>query len=236
MLVTLIRMISHTKSSLEQMMAMASMVVMGAVARGDSVTNIDPEDAKLADALTRHVQDLLGQAMDDPVKWDGPDIFTPNKKQDAPSERKQVVEKEVWEQLLEQKRAFEMVLNPNDCVFCHRISMQDTEGFAHFNDVGWFTPLKPVVPGHMLFVPRTHLVDASQNPTITGKVFQTAAEYAASQGTAFNLITSAGGDASQTVFHLHIHYVPRREGDGLQLPWSATHNKKLLVRKKPKDD
>ncbi len=35
-----------------------------------------------------------------------------------------------------------------------------------------------------------------------------------------NLITSAGREATQTVFHLHIHVVPRRDGDGLALPWT----------------
>jgi hypothetical protein len=36
-----------------------------------------------------------------------------------------------------------------------------------------------------------------------------------------NLITSVGADATQSVRHLHIHVVPRREGDGLMLPWSG---------------
>ena len=35
-----------------------------------------------------------------------------------------------------------------------------------------------------------------------------------------NLITSIGAAATQTVFHLHVHVVPRHEGDGLLLPWS----------------
>ena len=35
-----------------------------------------------------------------------------------------------------------------------------------------------------------------------------------------NLITSVGAAATQTVKHLHIHIVPRHEGDGLHLPWT----------------
>jgi diadenosine tetraphosphate (Ap4A) HIT family hydrolase len=38
---------------------------------------------------------------------------------------------------------------------------------------------------------------------------------------AANFITSAGRDATQTVFHLHIHIVPRHAGDGLALPWTG---------------
>ncbi|OHT47970.1 hypothetical protein BKG71_25700 [Mycobacteroides chelonae] len=36
-----------------------------------------------------------------------------------------------------------------------------------------------------------------------------------------NVITSIGPDATQTVFHTHIHVVPRRENDGLHLPWTG---------------
>jgi histidine triad (HIT) family protein len=37
----------------------------------------------------------------------------------------------------------------------------------------------------------------------------------------YNFITSAGKAATQSVMHLHIHIVPRQEGDGLLLPWSG---------------
>lgn len=35
-----------------------------------------------------------------------------------------------------------------------------------------------------------------------------------------NIITSKGSLATQTVFHLHVHLVPRAAGDGLPLPWT----------------
>jgi histidine triad (HIT) family protein len=34
-----------------------------------------------------------------------------------------------------------------------------------------------------------------------------------------NLINACGAAASQTVFHFHIHVVPRYEGDPIELPW-----------------
>ena len=103
------------------------------------------------------------------------------------------------------------------CVFCTRISRGEHDkeypGFS-------FEPLNPVVPGHRLFVPGEHVVDASQDPAVTAKVFAAAAEYARRQGEDFNLITSGGEWATQTVFHLHVHYVPRSLDDGLALPWT----------------
>lgn len=91
-----------------------------------------------------------------------------------------------------------------------------------------FEPLNPVTPGHVLVVPRKHVRDALEDLELSGKVFRFAAEYARflkldyyGDGGQFNFITSAGANATQTVFHLHVHVVPRREGDGLALPWTG---------------
>lgn len=84
-----------------------------------------------------------------------------------------------------------------------------------------FEPLNPVTPGHMLFVPFMHVEDAITRPAITADVMHLAAEYARDEGAPCNLITSCGPEATQSVRHLHWHYVPRREGDGLALPWTG---------------
>lgn len=51
---------------------------------------------------------------------------------------------------------------------------------------------------------------------------QRAAEYAAKLGSAFNIITSAGAAATQSVWHLHLHVVPRSTDDGLMVPWGRS--------------
>lgn len=106
------------------------------------------------------------------------------------------------------------------CVFCERIA---DGAYIDYIDgmVVRFEPLNPVVPGHMLFVPTTHVDHAAERPWITGLTFEAAAEYGREIEEEFNLITSAGPLATQTVHHLHVHYVPRREGDGLHLPWTG---------------
>ena len=102
------------------------------------------------------------------------------------------------------------------CPFCARIEAAEYESWASDPDVVWFEPLNPVTPGHMLFVPVRHVADALEDPYTTALTMEIASRK--TQGSC-NLITSVGALASQTVWHLHIHAVPRRPGDGLQLPW-----------------
>ena len=83
-----------------------------------------------------------------------------------------------------------------------------------------FTPLNPRVAGHVLVVPRAHVRDFVESPSVTALVAMRAAEYAVDVGDA-NLITSRGAAATQTVPHLHMHVVPRVAGDGLALPWTG---------------
>jgi histidine triad (HIT) family protein len=121
------------------------------------------------------------------------------------------------------------------CVFCRKFEQMGRQGLSyHFGfddfitppstdipEVIWFEPLNPVTPGHMLFVPHKHVRNALEDPTTTAKTMLVASAYAKSYyNTSCNFITSVGADASQTVDHLHIHFVPRKPGDGLKLPWT----------------
>lgn len=106
-----------------------------------------------------------------------------------------------------------------DCVFCDRIEASDYLG--HKRRVVSFEPLNPVVGGHRLFLHQTHTRDAATEPWITAQVVEIASDWAREYGGAFNLITSAGTEATQTIRHLHVHFVPRCRDDGLLLPWSA---------------
>lgn len=81
-------------------------------------------------------------------------------------------------------------------------------------------PLEPVVPGHVLVIPRVHVEDFTEDFAVSMAVMKTAAMYAWSHLGDCNLITSRGSAATQTVRHLHVHLVPRFAGDGLRLPWT----------------
>lgn len=80
-------------------------------------------------------------------------------------------------------------------------------------------PLNPFVPGHLLFIPRVHVESAAESPALNGRVMEDAGTFANKHGVkAFNLITSAGEEASQTIFHLHVHLLPR-EDMSLPVKW-----------------
>lgn len=105
-----------------------------------------------------------------------------------------------------------------DCVFCQRIERHE---YRRENGlVVVFEPLHPVTPGHLLAVPTTHVAHFLEDPVAAAVTVEFAARVAAENSMACNLITSAGHYATQTVFHLHVHIVPRRARDGLALPWT----------------
>lgn len=107
-----------------------------------------------------------------------------------------------------------------DCVFCDIIANKaPAQWVANVGGAVAIVPLNPVTPGHVLFMPKVHVRDAFESPAITGEVMEAACRYAAQDNA--NIITSVGAAATQTVFHLHIHIVPRFAGDRLALPWAS---------------
>lgn len=107
-----------------------------------------------------------------------------------------------------------------DCIFCAIIFGEAPANILmEWNDAIAIMPRNPVVPDHTLVLPITHVDNAAEQPDVTAATMRRAAEYARLFRSA-NLITSIGSAATQTVFHLHVHVVPRKDGDGLLLPWS----------------
>lgn len=109
------------------------------------------------------------------------------------------------------------------CVFCDREKI--TNVVKEFGDCIVFEPLNPVTPGHLLVVPKKHVQDFTADDKVVLEVFKAASFIADSFGGDYNLITSKGKAATQSVFHFHVHLVPRKDGDGLLLPWS--HQKRV---------
>ena len=110
------------------------------------------------------------------------------------------------------------------CVFCEIVAGRAPATIVEqTNMVTILVPLGPVVDGHVLIIPNKHLVDAAEKPAQTAGVFLHAAAWAKDRGRPFNLITSAGREATQSIFHLHVHYIPRTADDQLMVPWGTLH-------------
>jgi histidine triad (HIT) family protein len=113
------------------------------------------------------------------------------------------------------------------CVFCAIARGDDSSVEVVCEETDWlaFFPQDPATPGHTLVIPRTHVSDLWQVEAPLGAELMDAvvrvgnAITAALQPDGMNLITSAGKTAEQTVFHLHLHVVPRWERDGFGRIW-----------------
>jgi histidine triad (HIT) family protein len=119
------------------------------------------------------------------------------------------------------------------CPFCEIVSGRaPARIIAQGSKTMTIEPLDPVTPGHVLVLPKRHHADAGQcalaDPDLFKSVMWSAA-FQANSWKAANIITSIGLEATQTVDHLHVHVVPRHEGDGLMLPWTGQRKSKVEV-------
>ena len=111
----------------------------------------------------------------------------------------------------------------NSCVFCRIVAgTEPATVVRRWPDAVAIVPRHPVTPGHTLVIPTVHVRDFTEDPDVSAAAMRRAGELAAPPA---NLITSAGSEATQTVWHLHLHVVPRAAGDGLALPWSGQMRK-----------
>ena len=111
------------------------------------------------------------------------------------------------------------------CPFCAIARGEDNSIETVCEGEKWlaFFPLDPATPGHTLVIPREHVTDlwdvawpdATELSAAALRVGR--AIYAALKPEGMNLITSAGEAAEQTVFHLHLHVVPRWHRDGFKI-------------------
>ncbi|WP_369169977.1 HIT family protein [Streptomyces sp. R28] len=112
------------------------------------------------------------------------------------------------------------------CAFCEivagtgwaRVVYEDAHTLAFF-------PLAPATRGHTLVVPRAHSADLwAMDEADAQHLFHSVAVVgralrAVLEPDGMNVINSAGAAASQSVFHTHVHLVPRRPGDAMGPIW-----------------
>jgi histidine triad (HIT) family protein len=88
-----------------------------------------------------------------------------------------------------------------------------------------FMDINPATRGHALVIPRDHTrdlleIEPAQLVATVAAARRLAAKMPERLGAdGVNLLNSCGGAAWQTVYHFHIHVIPRYDGDPLRLPW-----------------
>lgn len=115
---------------------------------------------------------------------------------------------------------------PGQCIFCRLVS-GDIPSAKVYEDARTiaFMDLGQVNPGHVLVATRRHaatLVDITAEEAAA--VMQTAQRVARAVQAVFDppgltLLQANGREGDQTVFHFHLHVVPRHGGDGIALSW-----------------
>lgn len=102
-----------------------------------------------------------------------------------------------------------------DCIFC-KIARGEAPAWKVYedNDVMVILDKYPASYGHLLVIPKAHYVSVVDAPMeVVEKSFRIAAEFAklwARLGApGVNIVTNAGKEAGQIVFHFHVHVIPR---------------------------
>ncbi len=118
-------------------------------------------------------------------------------------------------------------MTEQDCIFCKIVAGelpativdQDERTLA-------FMDINPATRGHALVIPRTHTVDLLSIDPRELQAVAIAAQRLARRAKerlnadGVNVINSCGAAAWQTVFHFHLHVIPRYIDDPLKLPWT----------------
>jgi histidine triad (HIT) family protein len=113
-----------------------------------------------------------------------------------------------------------------DCLFCKIVTGElPATIVAEDERTVAFMDINPATRGHALVIPREHAPDVFAIDPEDLQAVAVAAQQLARRvreklgADGVNLLNSNGRAAWQTVFHFHVHVIPRYEGDPLRLPW-----------------
>ena len=117
-------------------------------------------------------------------------------------------------------------MRDGNCIFCKiangeipSATLYEDEDFRVILDLG------PATKGHALILPKNHFANLFEIPEdIEAKAFVLAQKMATKMKKVFdcdgfNIVQNNGTTAGQTVFHFHIHLIPRYDKDGAGVSW-----------------
>ena len=130
----------------------------------------------------------------------------------------------------------------NECIFC-KIAQKEIPADVVYEDEDFiaFLDINPVNEGHTLVIPKKHFENIFDIEESTyaelQKVVKKVAEKVkgATSACGVNIMQNNNPCAGQVVFHIHIHIIPRFEGDGYELwhgnPYESDEKRKELAEK-----
>ena len=115
----------------------------------------------------------------------------------------------------------------SDCIFC-KIANGEIPSSTIYEDADFrvILDLGPATKGHALLLPKKHYANLFElDDEVAGKALKTAKKVAGQMKNAlradgFNLVQNNGEAAGQTVFHFHMHLIPRYEKDRAGISWT----------------
>ena len=117
----------------------------------------------------------------------------------------------------------------DDCIFCKLANgVFPTRSIYEDETFNVILDLAPATKGHALILPKEHAANLYELPDETAAKAMVLAKKMAQKMTqklgcdGFNLVQNNGETAGQTVFHFHLHLIPRYENDGQKINWSLT--------------
>jgi len=121
-----------------------------------------------------------------------------------------------------------------DCVFCRIVKGTEPASIVYGDEkVMAFMDIQPVNPGHVLIIPKTHVAQLSElNPELGAYMFKVAMRVADAlrqsgvKCEGVNLHLADGEAASQEIFHVHLHVIPRFRGDGFRIKFGPSYGVK----------
>lgn len=117
-------------------------------------------------------------------------------------------------------------MRDDNCIFCKIAGGEiPTNAIYEDNDHKVILDMSPATKGHALILPKEHFKNIYEMPEervagafrLAKKMAETMTDKLGADG--FNIVQNNNEIAGQTVFHFHIHLIPRYEGDGQVVGW-----------------
>lgn len=115
----------------------------------------------------------------------------------------------------------------HNCIFC-KIATGEIPSATIYEDEDFrvIMDINPASKGHAIILPKTHAANVYEvSEEVAGKIYAVARKVAIAMKEelhceGLNILQNNGELAGQTVFHLHVHLIPRYKGDKINIKWS----------------